>query len=53
MNPTPLYVGIDLGTSGCRGLAIDQDLTMVACAEVELPPPRRQGAESEQDAEIW
>jgi D-ribulokinase len=53
MSPTPLYVGIDLGTSGCRALAIDQDLALVAGAEVELPPPQRQGAESEQDAEIW
>jgi sugar (pentulose or hexulose) kinase len=49
----PLFVGIDLGTSGCRAMAIDQELAAVAGADIKLPPPQRSGAGIEQDAEIW
>jgi len=53
MISSPLHVGIDLGTSGCRAMAIDQNLEAVASAATDLPPPQRHGAGSEQDAEIW
>lgn len=53
MNLAPLFVGIDIGTSGCRAMAIDQDLEIIASAELALPPPQHHGAGSEQDAEIW
>jgi sugar (pentulose or hexulose) kinase len=48
-----LFVGVDLGTSGCRAMAIDHDLKPVAAATVALPAPSRSGSHCEQDAEIW
>jgi len=48
-----LFVGIDLGTSGCRAIAIDHDLQPVAAAEMSLTAPRHRGDQSEQDAEDW
>jgi sugar (pentulose or hexulose) kinase len=53
MIPGPLFVGIDLGTSGCRALAIDGDLQPIAAATVSLTTPPRRDACSEQDAEAW
>ena len=53
MIPGPLFVGIDLGTSGCRALAIDGDLQPIAAATVSLTAPPRRDACSEQDAEAW
>jgi sugar (pentulose or hexulose) kinase len=32
------FVGIDLGTSGCRGVAIDSQGGVIAAAQVALPP---------------
>lgn len=53
--PTPdaAYVGIDLGTSGCRGIAIDAAGTVLAEHRVGLPAPRRAGAQSDQDPALW
>jgi len=48
-----LYLGIDFGTSGCRGCVIDAGERQVAEARVALPPPRRDGAAVEQDPAIW
>ena len=53
MIPTPLFVGIDLGTSGCRALAIDRDLRPIAIGTVTLSAAPRHDARSEQDAETW
>lgn len=53
IQPSPLYVGIDLGTSGCRAMAIDESLEPVAHAKVALPSPPRRASRSEQDAEVW
>ena len=53
MNHNPLYVGIDLGTSGCRVMAIDHELQPVANGKAPLATPRRQGNTCEQDAEAW
>ena len=50
---TPLFLGIDLGTSGCRAIAIDAGRAIVAEARVSLPAPRQQDNASEQDAELW
>ncbi len=49
----PLFVGIDLGTSGCRALAIDQDLRPIAAGTVSLSTPPRRDVCNEQDAETW
>jgi sugar (pentulose or hexulose) kinase len=49
-----LYIGIDLGTSGCRAIAIDKSGTLRASASRSLPPPQtRQPRQSQQDPEIW
>lgn len=48
-----MFVGIDLGTSGCRAVAIDGALHPVAGAVMAMPPPRRHDACSEQDAANW
>jgi sugar (pentulose or hexulose) kinase len=49
---SPLYIGIDVGTSGCRAVAIDA-AAEVAGANTALPAPRREGAAVEQEAEVW
>ncbi len=48
-----LFIGIDLGTSGCRAVAIDQDRNIQAQFEVELPTPSHQDQYIEQEPEIW
>ncbi len=48
-----LFIGIDIGTSGCRAIAIDDDGKQRGHAVQELPVPVRKGWEVQQDAEIW
>jgi len=48
-----LFIGIDLGTSGCRAIAIDNDGQPVAQATRSMPAPLRNGVKAEQDANIW
>ncbi|MEZ5541896.1 MAG: FGGY-family carbohydrate kinase [Pseudomonadota bacterium] len=48
-----LFLGIDFGTSGCRGCVIDSTGTVLAEARVSLPVPRRVGAAVEQDPALW
>ena len=36
-NPEPLYIGIDVGTSGCRAIAVDDHGTAVAETDVLYP----------------
>ena len=48
-----LFLGLDLGTSGCRVMAIDEACRLVAQHTVSLPPPKQRGRAIEQDAEIW
>lgn len=52
-NPGRLFIGIDLGTSGCRAIAIDRALEPVASADVAITSPQRHDAHSEQDAASW
>lgn len=49
----PLYLGIDFGTSGCRGCVIDTGQRVVAEARVPLPPPLRNGDTVEQAPAVW
>ncbi len=49
----PLYLGIDFGTSGCRGCVIDAGQHVVAEARVPLPSPQRSGDAVEQDPAVW
>ncbi|RLJ17851.1 carbohydrate kinase [bacterium endosymbiont of Escarpia laminata] len=47
-------IGIDLGTSGVRAIAIDSEKSIIAEAVIDLPPPKRGGeGSSEQRPECW
>ncbi len=48
-----LYIGIDLGTSGCRAIAIDDAGAVAGEARTDLPDPVRRGAGVEQDPAEW
>lgn len=48
------YIGIDLGTSGCRAVAVDQEGRPIAKARTDLPQPTRDGSGGvEQDPRLW
>ena len=48
------FVGLDLGTSGCRAIAIDGQGRQLARADKRLPAPRQPGpGRAEQDPELW
>jgi hypothetical protein len=50
----PCYLGVDLGTSGVRALAIDRERHVLAEARTCLPEPERDGAGGvEQDPRVW
>ncbi|MCF6336727.1 MAG: FGGY-family carbohydrate kinase [Gammaproteobacteria bacterium] len=51
--PQYLYIGIDLGTSGCRAIAINTQHDIVGEASVTLPAPQRNGTHVEQDPILW
>ncbi len=48
-----LFVGIDLGTSGCRAVAIDEAGAVQAAHRISLPAPTRDGAAVEQSPTVW
>ncbi|MEJ2508292.1 MAG: FGGY-family carbohydrate kinase [Gammaproteobacteria bacterium] len=58
-NSEPLFVGIDLGTSGCRAIAIDAGGRVHGEARVNLAPPQRVNTDAgagtgvEQDPALW
>lgn len=43
------WIGIDLGTSGCRAIAINQQADIIATARITFPPASSQPPQSEQD----
>ena len=47
------FAGIDLGTSGCRGLALDENLTALTSVHKAYPLPWRAQGRSEQDPSLW
>ncbi len=47
------FLGIDVGTSGCRACLIDADGAIRAEAAVDLPAPLARDGGREQDAELW
>ena len=47
------YLGIDIGTSGCRSCVIDADATIKVEIRTPLPAPDRSGNAVEQDPEAW
>lgn len=50
---TRVVLGIDVGTSGVRAVAIDAQRRIMARASTAMPDPLRHGVEVEQDAHIW
>lgn len=48
-----LYLGIDVGTSGCRTVLIDEQSNLVAEHIEAMPEPLRAGPVCEQSADIW
>lgn len=49
----PVYVGVDMGTSGCRAAAVDAAGTPLALSAESLPPPHRAGPRVTQDPGRW
>ncbi len=47
------HIGIDLGTSGCRLIAINDSGHIVAQAKQSLPPSQRQGNAATQNPRDW
>jgi len=47
------FIGIDLGTSGCRACLIDADKQLISEARVAFPEPDINSTTVEQDANIW
>lgn len=45
-DPTSLFIGIDLGTSGCRAIAINICGTIKAQASFDYPDPKQQSPQS-------
>ena len=48
-----VYLGVDVGTSGVRGIAIDSAGTVVAQASAPLPPPLAIDGGLRQNPELW
>jgi sugar (pentulose or hexulose) kinase len=53
MTKPNLFLGIDVGTSGCRACIIDDRGGIIAEAAVDLPAPLACECGSEQDPELW
>jgi len=53
MNQSSLYIGIDLGTSGVRACAINQQEELLHTCTTALPAPLRKGSCVTQDASLW
>ncbi len=51
--PQALTLGIDIGTSGVRAVAVNWSQQVVAEARAPLPPPQRDGARVRQDPWLW
>ncbi len=49
----PLFIGIDIGTTGCRTVAIGLDGHVVADASSPITAPVVRGAEITQDPALW
>ncbi len=48
-----LYLGIDVGTSGCRAVVIDSQGRQVAAHHVAMSAPEQHGVRIEQNGWIW
>ena len=53
VRPAPAYVGIDLGSTGCRAVAINQDAEIIAQSEAPIPAATRKENQFTQDPTRW
>jgi sugar (pentulose or hexulose) kinase len=53
MPASALFVGVDMGTSGCRAIAIDAAGSVTGQVSVPLESPQRHGREVTQDPAQW
>jgi len=55
LNLPAAFLGVDLGTSGCRGMAVDGVGKVIAEQHVPLPPSQRddQGGSTQQPEDWW
>ncbi|MDH5517883.1 MAG: FGGY-family carbohydrate kinase [Gammaproteobacteria bacterium] len=53
MHSEKTFIGIDLGTSGCRACLIDCNEKLLKEVRADFPEPLIHGAEVEQDADLW
>ncbi|MFO1055975.1 MAG: FGGY-family carbohydrate kinase [Dongiaceae bacterium] len=49
----PVFVGLDIGTSGVRACAVDAEAAVVATSAAPMPAPLRDGPRAEQDPAVW
>lgn len=47
------YIGLDIGTSGCRACVIDEDSALIAICSQSLPRPATVNGRIQQDPAIW
>jgi sugar (pentulose or hexulose) kinase len=50
---TNLFIGIDVGTTGCRAAALDEKGQVVGQISKAMPPPSKDGEAVQQDPDIW
>lgn len=53
MHSAKTFIGVDLGTSGCRACLIDSHEKLLKEVRADFPEPLIRGSEVEQDANIW
>ena len=53
IRPDGLYIGIDLGTTGCRAIAVNDAGTVQAEASAPIATPPRHDEEVTQDPTVW
>lgn len=53
MTERNLFIGVDLGTSGCRAIAIDEHGKPQAEARCAMAAPQRERSHCEQAASVW
>ena len=48
-----LFIGIDVGTTGCRAAALDEKGHVVGQISKPMPPPLKDGKKIEQEPDVW
>jgi 7-cyano-7-deazaguanine reductase len=51
--PRDIYIGLDIGTTGCRAVALDAKQELVGQAQAPLPAPARHDGQVTQDPGDW